>query len=109
MQSNRYIMPKPKYSIPIKYLKSARGGRQVDGWEGVNLEMVARAIGVGGQYLRNVIRGERNGSIWLWMRLGEVLEWTGGESGVGKVSEIMRQVERRTGKGVKGVKLRQAG
>lgn len=47
------------------------------GWEGVNLEKVAREIGVGGQYLREVLKGNRRGSIELFARFGGVMGWDG--------------------------------
>ena len=63
--------------IPPPFLKSAKGGVQVKGWEGVNLEGVARNVGVGGQYLREVLKGNRRGSIELFMRFGKVMKWDG--------------------------------
>lgn len=64
------------------------------GWEGVNLEKVAREIGVGGQYLREVVKGNRPGSIILFARFGMVMGW----EGLG-VDGVLGELVRRRGNG----------
>lgn len=86
--------------IPPPFLKSVKGGVQVKGWEGVNLERVAREIGVGGQYLREVLKGNRRGSIELFMRFGDVMGWGWGMVGSGElVNTVLGELGRRRGNG----------
>ena len=80
--------------IPLPFVKSVRGGVQVKGWEGVNLEKVARNVGVGGQYLREVVKGNRPGSIILFTRFGDVMGW----EGLG-VDGVLGELVRRRGNG----------
>lgn len=89
-----------KYNIPVKYKKKGRGGRQVSGWEGVNLEKVAKDMRVGGQYLRDVLRGRRSGSVGLFEQLGEKLGWGGGVVGV--LHEVTNRRGNRAIRGIKG-------
>lgn len=94
-------MVKSALPIPPPFMKSVRGGVQVKGWEGVNLEKVAREIGVGGQYLREVLKGNRTGSIELFTRFGEAMGWCVSkpipyfQQALGTANVVMEEVQRR--------------
>ena len=60
--------------VPARYLKRLNR-RNVAGWEGVNLEQLARDVGVSGQYLRDCLGGKRVGSVKLMEQVADRLGW----------------------------------
>lgn len=60
--------------VPVRYRKLLNR-RNVPGWEGVNLALLARDVGVSGQYLRDVLCGRREGSVRLVDEVAQKLGW----------------------------------
>jgi hypothetical protein len=91
-------------SIPVKYRKQLRR-RNAIGWEGWNLEGLARDVGVTGQYLRDVLTGKKGASVELVQRVANQLGWE-----FGAVVERMDRAENfrygRSGRGERLLKAR---
>lgn len=89
--------------VPARYLKLLNR-RNVAGWEGVNLEQLARDVGVSGQYLRDCLGGKRVGSVGLMEEVADKLGW--------EFMELVRWIERAgaaNGGGGVGEQLRRGG
>lgn len=110
-QSSSSSSPSYLAQIPARYIKRMRR-RNAPGWEGVNLALLARDLGVSGQYLRDVLCGRREGSVRLVERVAERLGLEFGQvvRGIGRGMRELKRLEQErdevVGRLERGMRLR---